>query len=217
MPEKAELDLSALNLAAPPVITSLHELAGAENACRRCPLYEHATQAVPGEGRRHTHLMLVGEQPGDKEDLAGKPFVGPAGRMLDLALAEAGIPRAAVFVTNAVKHFKHEMRGKRRLHKRPNAYEIERCKIWLELERAIVKPAAIVALGATAARSLLGRPVTITSMRGRTAQLPDGTIAFVTVHPSSLLRIEDHADKTRAFRDFVADLRPAAKVLERAA
>jgi DNA polymerase len=212
MPEKAELDLSA-----PPVITSLRELTSAENACTRCPLYEHATQAVPGEGRRHAHLMLVGEQPGDKEDLAGKPFVGPAGRILDLALAEAGIPRAEVFVTNAVKHFKHEMRGKRRLHKRPNAYEIERCKIWLELERAIVKPAAIVALGATAARSLLGRPVTITSMRGRTAQLPDGTIAFVTVHPSSLLRIEDHADKTRAFRDFVADLRPAAKVLERAA
>jgi DNA polymerase len=161
--------------------------------------------------------MLVGEQPGDKEDLAGTPFVGPAGRILDLALAEAGIPRAEVFVTNAVKHFKHEMRGKRRLHKRPNAYEIERCKIWLEVERALVKPAAIVALGATAARSLLGRPVTITKMRGGIAHLPDGTVAFVTVHPSSLLRIQDHADKERAFRNFVADLRPAAKMLVQAA
>src|SRR5215472_11438952 len=167
MREKTQLDLELS-----PTINSLPELAKAENECRRCPLYKDATQAVPGEGRKSAHVMLVGEQPGDKEDLAGKPFVGPAGRVLDRALADAGIPRSEVFVTNAVKHFKHEMRGKRRLHKRPNAYEIERCKIWLELERAIVKPAAIVALGATAARSLLGRPVTITSMRGRTAQLP---------------------------------------------
>src|SRR5205807_9925652 len=150
-----------LNLELSPKITSLQELAKAENECRRCPLYQNATQAVPGEGRRQAHLMLVGEQPGDKEDLAGKPFVGPAGRVLDQALAEAGIPREEVFVTNAVKHFKHEMRGKRRLHKRPNSYEIERCKVWLDLERAIVKPTAIVALGATAARSLLGRAVTI--------------------------------------------------------
>jgi len=115
--------------------------------------------------------MLVGEQPGDKEDLSGKPFVGPAGRVLDRALAEAGIPRTEVFVTNAVKHFKHEMRAKRRLHKRPNAYEIERCKFWLDLERALVKPAAIVALGATAARSLLGRPITISKLRGQTLHL----------------------------------------------
>ena len=121
-------------------IASLRELAKAENECTRCPLYKHATQAVPGEGRKGAHLMLVGEQPGDKEDLAGKPFVGPAGRVLDQALEAAGIPRVEVFVTNAVKHFKHEMRGKRRLHKRPNAYEIERCKIWLDLERRIVKP-----------------------------------------------------------------------------
>src|SRR5947207_4133755 len=153
-------------------ITSLRELAKAENECTRCPLYKHTTQAVPGEGRRSSHLMLVGEQPGDKEDLAGKPFVGPAGRVLDRALEDAGIPRTEVFVTNAVKHFKHEMRGKRRLHKRPNAYEIERCKIWLDVERALVKPVAIVALGATAARSLLGRPVTITKMRGEIAHLP---------------------------------------------
>jgi uracil-DNA glycosylase len=198
-------------------ITSLRELAKAENECTRCPLYKHATQAVPGEGRKGAHLMLVGEQPGDKEDLAGKPFVGPAGRVLDQALEAAGIPRAEVFVTNAVKHFKHEMRGKRRLHKRPNAYEIERCKVWLDIERRIVKPAAIVALGATAARSLFGRPVTIAKLRGRMVQLADGTAAFVTIHPSFLLRIQDDADKEREYRNFVADLRPAARLLANAA
>jgi uracil-DNA glycosylase family protein len=203
-----DLDFESL-----PAISSLGELARAEEACRRCHLYQNATQAVPGEGRRHAHLMLVGEQPGDKEDIAGKPFVGPAGRVLDEALAEAGIPRDEAFVTNAVKHFKYEMRGKRRLHKRPNAYEIERCKIWFDVERKIVRPAAIVAMGATAARSLFGRAVTIVKMRGRTLQLPDGTAAFVTIHPSWLLRIEDHADKAREYRNFVSDLRLAAKVL----
>jgi uracil-DNA glycosylase family protein len=198
-------------------IASLRELAKAENECTRCPLYKHATQAVPGEGRKGAHLMLVGEQPGDKEDLAGKPFVGPAGRVLDQALEAAGIPRTEIFVTNAVKHFKHEMRGKRRLHKRPNTYEIERCKIWLDFERKIVKPAAIVALGATAARSLFGRPITIAKLRGRMVQLPDGTPAFVTIHPSFLLRIQDDADKEREYRNFVADLRPAARLLASAA
>ena len=151
-------------------MTSLSALRAAENACRRCPLYKNATQAVPGEGPRHATLMLVGEQPGDKEDLAGQPFVGPAGRLLDRALEEAGIARERVFVTNAVKHFKYEPRGKRRLHKRPNAHEIDRCRWWLDLERAIVKPEAIVALGATAARSLFGRPMTIAKMRGQGAQ-----------------------------------------------
>lgn len=208
MPNKAQLELDIST-----AITSLRELARAENECRRCPLYRNATQAVPGEGRKGARLMLVGEQPGDKEDLSGKPFVGPAGRVLDRALEEAGIPRAEVFVTNAVKHFKHEMRGKRRLHKRPDAYEIERCKIWLDLEQAIVKPAAVVALGATAARSLFGRPVTITKVRGRTLHLPDGTAAFVTVHPSFLLRIEDEADKQREYENLVADLQPAARIL----
>ena len=159
--------------------------------------------------------MLVGEQPGDKEDLAGKPFVGPAGQVLDHALAEAEVPRTEVFVTNAVKHFKHEMRGKRRLHKRPNAYEIERCKIWLDLERAMVKPAVIVALGATAARSLFGRPVTVTKLRGRMLELPDGAAVLVTIHPSFLLRIQDAADKKREYARFVADLRLAAKILAR--
>src|SRR3954453_19286394 len=155
-------------------ISKLAALAAAEQACTRCPLYKFATQAVPGEGRLHSRLMLVGEQPGDKEDLAGKPFVGPAGRVLDEALLDAGIDRKDVFVTNAVKHFKHEMRGKRRLHKRPNAYEIERCKIWLELEREMVKPAVIVAMGATAARGVFGRAVPVMKSRGETFALDNG-------------------------------------------
>jgi uracil-DNA glycosylase len=196
-----------------PLLKTMTALRSAEAECTRCALYKFATQVVPGEGRIGARLMLVGEQPGDKEDLAGKPFIGPAGRVLDDALKRAGIARTETFVTNAVKHFKHEMRGKRRLHKRPNAYEIERCRWWLENERAIVKPAAIVALGATAARSVLGRAVTITKMRGQMLSLADGTAAFVTIHPSWLLRIEDEADKRREYDHFVADLRLAAKLI----
>jgi uracil-DNA glycosylase len=191
-------------------ITSLQQLAAAEAACTRCPLYRDATQAVPGEGPGRATFMLVGEQPGDKEDLAGKPFVGPAGRMLDQALADAGIARDEAYVTNAVKHFKHEMRGKRRLHKRPNNYEIERCKIWLDDERKLIKPAAVIALGVTAARSLTGKTLTIAKVRGEPLKLADGTKLFVTIHPSSLLRIEDEADKHAAYRAFVADLKNAA-------
>jgi uracil-DNA glycosylase len=191
-------------------IISLHQLAAVEAACTRCPLYKDATQAVPGEGPSRATFMLVGEQPGDKEDLAGKPFVGPAGRMLDQALADAGIAREKTFVTNAVKHFKHEMRGKRRLHKRPNNYEIERCKIWLDDERKLIKPAAVIALGVTAARSLTGKTLTITKVRGKSLTLADGTKLFVTIHPSALLRIEDEKDKHAAYRGFVADLKNAA-------
>jgi uracil-DNA glycosylase len=194
-------------------VRSLRALAAAETECTRCPLYRFATKVVPGEGSQNARLMLVGEQPGDKEDLAGKPFVGPAGRVLDEALAAAGISRRDTFVTNAVKHFKFEQRGKRRLHKRPNAYEIKRCKWWLDQERAIIRPAAIIALGASAARSLLGRTVTIAKMRGGVHRLADGTAALVTIHPSWLLRIEDEADKAREYRSFVADLRLAGKVL----
>jgi uracil-DNA glycosylase family protein len=201
----------------PGSLRSLRTLAALEAECTRCPLYKFATQVVPGEGSVHARLMLVGEQPGDKEDLAGRPFVGPAGRILDDALEKAGIPRGDTFVTNAVKHFKFEQRGKRRLHKRPNAYEIERCRWWFEHERAIVKPAAIVALGATAARSVIGRVVTITMMRGREHQLADGTAAFVTIHPSWLLRMDDAAEKQREFKNFVTDLRLAARVLAREA
>jgi DNA polymerase len=194
-------------------ITSLRRLADAEGACTRCPLYRDATQAVPGEGPGHATFMLVGEQPGDKEDIAGKPFVGPAGRLLDQALQDAGIARKETFVTNAVKHFKHEMRGKRRLHKKPNNYEIERCKVWLDDERKLVKPAAIIALGVTAARSLTGKTVTITKLRGKPLDLDDGTRLFVTIHPSALLRIEDENEKHAAYRAFVADLKSAAKAV----
>jgi len=198
-------------------ITSLRRLAAAEAACTRCPLYKDATQAVPGEGPSRAAFMLVGEQPGDKEDLAGKPFVGPAGRMLDQALADAGIARDETFVTNAVKHFKHEMRGKRRLHKRPNNYEIERCKVWLEHERDLVKPSTIIALGATAARSLTGKTVTIAKMRSTPVDLADGTKLVVTLHPSALPRIEDDNDKRAAYRDFVADLKAARMASGKAA
>ena len=200
-----------------PVVRSLSALRKAENECRRCPLYKNATQAVPGEGPVRARIMLVGEQPGDKEDLAGKPFVGPAGRVLDHALADAGIPRSETFVTNAVKHFKFEPRGKRRLHKKPNAYEIERCKWWLEQERAIVQPQLIVALGATAARSLTGRQVAIGKVRGEVFALADGTQLLVTIHPSALLRIQDETDKREAYTAFVKDLKAAARLVFRKA
>jgi uracil-DNA glycosylase family protein len=196
-----------------PSVRSLAALRDAEAACRRCALYQFATQVVPGEGPRRAPLMLVGEQPGDQEDMAGRPFVGPAGRILDRALEEAGISRRDFFVTNAVKHFKHEMRGKRRLHKRPNTHEIERCHWWLERERAIVRPAAIVALGATAARSVLGHAVSVLKLRGRAQPLPDGAVAVVTIHPSFLLRIREAVDKEREYRNFVRDLQGARKLV----
>ncbi len=195
-----------------PQVRTLNGLREAENACRRCPLYRDASQAVPGEGPRRARAMLVGEQPGDKEDLAGRPFVGPAGKLLDRALADAGIPRGETFVTNAVKHFKFAPRGKRRLHKKPNAYEIERCKWWLDQERAIVRPEVIVALGATAARSLLGRVVTITKLRAETLRLADGTRLVVTIHPSALLRTQDEADRRAAYAAFVKDLKVVARL-----
>jgi uracil-DNA glycosylase family protein len=200
-----------------PVVRSLSALRRAENECRRCPLYKNATQAVPGEGLVRARIMLVGEQPGDKEDLAGTPFVGPAGRVLDHALADAGIPRDETFVTNAVKHFKFEPRGKRRLHKKPNAYEIERCKWWLEQERAIVQPQLVVALGATAARSLTARQVAIGKVRGEVYALADGTQLLVTIHPSALLRIQDETDKREAYTAFVKDLKAAARLVFRKA
>jgi uracil-DNA glycosylase len=196
----------------PAPVKSLRQLAGNEENCTRCPLYRDATQAVPGEGPARAAFMLVGEQPGDKEDLAGKPFVGPAGRILDRALHDAGITRDETFVTNAVKHFKHEMRGKRRLHKRPNNYEIERCKIWLDFECDLVKPSMIVALGVTAARSLTGHTVTIGSVRGKPLELADGTQLVITVHPSALLRIKDDDERHAAYRSFVADLKSAAAI-----
>jgi uracil-DNA glycosylase len=189
---------------------SLRQLAVAVQSCTRCPLYRDATQAVPGEGPSHAALMLVGEQPGDKEDIAGRPFVGPAGRILNQALKDAGILREETFITGAVKHFKHEMRGKRRLHKRPNNYEIERCKIWLDFERALVKPSTIVALGVTAARSLTGKTLTISKVRGQPMEMGDGSLLVITVHPSALLRVKDEVERHAAYRAFVVDLRHAA-------
>jgi DNA polymerase len=196
------------------MIKTLGELKTAEAHCTRCPLYRHATQAVPGEGPERASLMLVGEQPGDSEDLRGKPFIGPAGKVLDRALEEAQIVRRDVYVTNAVKHFKHEMRGKRRLHNRPNTVELLQCKVWLDTELQIVAPRVIIALGATAARSVLGRTVTISRARTETHQLPEGRVAFVTIHPSFLLRLLEDVDKEREYRAFVADLCRARRYCE---
>jgi len=187
-------------------ISSLAALSDAISGCRRCPLYRNATHAVPGEGRANAQLMLVGEQPGNEEDLAGRPFVGPAGRVLDKALREAGLDRRTVFITNAVKHFKFERRGKRRLHKRPNAEEIRICGVWNAWERKLIKPRLTIAMGATAARSVLGRTVKIGSSRGRILSSPEGDV-LVTIHPSLILRIPDAAAKKLAFRDFVRDLK----------
>ena len=185
---------------------SLIEARAAAASCRRCPLWEKATQTVFGEGPETAKLMLVGEQPGDREDLAGAPFVGPAGAMLDRALQEARIPRAEVYVTNAVKHFKFEPRGKFRLHKTPDTPEILACRWWLETERALVQPHLTVALGASAAQALLGRRVTIGRERGRIAELPQGGALWITVHPSYLLRLPDEEAKIREYAKFVADL-----------
>jgi DNA polymerase len=202
-----------------PAITSLKALREAEAQCRRCELYKHATQVVPGEGPARARLMLVGEQPGDQEDRQGRPFVGPAGRVLAEGLDAAGIDRDEVFVTNAVKHFKFELapRGKRRLHKRPDVHEIERCRWWLDLERQIVQPAIVVPLGATALRSLAGRALTIKAIRGQALPLPDGGRMVATIHPSYVLRIEEEADKRAEFARFVADLKSCKRLLAEAA
>jgi len=204
-------------MAEPIAYRSLTALAQAEAQCTRCPLYKDATQVVPGEGSPRARVMMVGEQPGDKEDLEGRPFVGPAGRMLDRAIAEAGLDRRKIFVTNAVKHFKFEQRGKRRLHKKPNAYEIDRCRWWQEQELRIIKPELVVALGATALRSLTGRPTAIVKLRGRVVPLADGTPLIATIHPSYLLRIQDDNDKAEEYSHFVNDLRLCAKLLEKVA
>lgn len=187
-------------------IASLAEARVAVQDCRRCPLHQNATQAVFGEGPEHAEVMFVGEQPGDQEDLAGKPFVGPAGKVLDAAVAKVGIDRSRVYVTNAVKHFKFEPRGKRRIHQRPDGGEVQACKFWLKLEIGFVKPKIIVALGATAAYSLLGKAATISKLRGSPITLDDGTLLFVTNHPSYLLRIPDADVKAREQAKFEADL-----------
>ena len=180
--------------------------------CTRCPLYRCGTQTVFGEGPLDARLMFVGEQPGDQEDIAGRPFVGPAGQLFDRALGDAGIDRSAAYVTNAVKHFKFEARGKRRIHSKPNGGEIDACRWWLEQERLILRPPLIVALGATAARSVFGRVTTIGAMRGRAHPLLDGGEAWVTVHPSFLLRVRD--DREAEYARFVEDLARVRKRVE---
>ena len=200
-----------------PNIRSLKALRAAEAACTRCPLHRNATQVVPGEGPARARMMMVGEQPGDQEDRQGRPFVGPAGALLAKALDAAGIDRDEVFVTNAVKHFKFEPRGKRRLHKRPNAHEIGRCHVWFAFERKLVKPALVVALGATAVRSVSGRPTPIGRIRGKIMPLEDGGRMLATVHPSAILRAPDDTARRAMFKAFVADLKTCARALSNGA
>jgi len=195
-------------MTARPTLDSLREQA---STCRACPLWKDATQTVFGEGPPHARIMLVGEQPGDKEDLAGHPFVGPAGQMLDRALQEAGIDRAKVYVTNAVKHFKFFPRGKFRLHQKPTTPEIKACRPWYERELAAIKPELVVALGATAAQCVFGKTTPINKNRGRLIDLADGISALVTVHPSYLLRLPDEAAKASEYERFVDDLKIAAE------
>jgi uracil-DNA glycosylase family protein len=185
--------------------------------CRACHLWKDATQTVFGEGPQHAPIMLVGEQPGDKEDLAGKPFVGPAGQMLDRALEQAGIDRDKVYVTNAVKHFKFVLRGKFRLHQKPNTPEIKACRPWYERELNLIKPDLVVAMGATAAQSVLGKTTPINKNRGRLIDLDDGIKALVTVHPSYLLRLPDAEARAREYQRFVDDLGIAAELLRKSA
>ena len=190
----------------------LTRVAAEAKMCTRCPLYRNATQTVFGEGTIGARLMLVGEQPGDQEDLAGKPFVGPAGKILDRALADAGVDRAGVYVTNAVKHFKNEPRGKRRLHKKPNRSEVEVCKVWLDQEIALVRPQLVVAMGVTAASALAGKAVTLSKLRGREIAFADGQRGMVTVHPSSILRAPDESGRRQAYAGLVRDLKKASGV-----
>ena len=175
--------------------------------CTRCDLYKHATQTVFGEGPLDASIMFVGEQPGDQEDLAGRPFVGPAGQLFDAALEKAGIDRSTVYVTNAVKHFKFVQKGKKRIHNKPDAGEVEACRWWIEHERELIRPAITVALGATAARSLVGKTVTISKVRGEPLKLPDGSECWITVHPSFLLRIPEEDRKLEEKKLFLRDLK----------
>jgi DNA polymerase len=188
---------------------SLDEVAAGVGICRRCELWRNATQGVPGQGPPHAALMLVGEQPGDQEDLAGAPFVGPAGKVLDAGLQRAGAPREKIYITNAVKHFKYEPRGKRRLHMTPVSAEVQACRWWLESERRLVRPKVVVAMGATAAMAVFGKATPIGANRGKALPLADRAHGVVTFHPSYLLRLPDEAAKREAFALFVADLKLA--------
>jgi uracil-DNA glycosylase family protein len=197
--------------------SSLKTLRQEAHGCRACHLWKDATQTVFGEGPQTARIMLVGEQPGDKEDLAGKPFVGPAGQMLDHALQDAGIDRGKVYVTNAVRHFKFVARGKIRLHQKPNTSEIRACRPWYERELKSIKPDLVVAMGATAAQSVFGKITPINKNRGRLIDLDDSTRALVTVHPSYLLRLPDAEAKALEYQRFVDDLKIAAELLRKLA
>jgi uracil-DNA glycosylase len=193
---------------------TIPKLQRAAAGCQACDLYRNATQTVFGEGPRSAPVMLVGEQPGDREDIEGEPFVGPAGKLLDKSLEEAGISRRDAYVTNVVKHFKWKPRGKRRLHQKPNAEQIAACRPWLDGELRVVKPQVVVCLGATAAKALLGAQFRVTKQRGEFVEPDFAPLATATVHPSSLLRIDDDEERRQARRDFVRDLRAVAKRLE---
>ncbi len=196
-----------------PARPTLPRLREAAAACRACPLWENATQTVFGEGSATSHAVFVGEQPGDKEDLAGAPFVGPAGRILDDALAQAGIERRDVYVTNAVKHFKWQPRGKRRIHAKPTWSEMAACRPWLEAELAVVKPRVLVCLGATAAQALLGREFRVTRQRGEWVESALAEYVTATIHPSAILRQQDDESRRIEMEAFVDDLRLVASVL----
>jgi DNA polymerase len=194
---------------------SLGAVRDAAEDCQACHLYKNATQTVFGEGPSRADVLLVGEQPGDAEDLAGHPFVGPAGKLLDRALGEAGLDRRRVYVTNVVKHFKWEPRGKRRIHAKPNSAEIAACRPWLETEIALVKPRVLVCLGATAAQALLGRGFKVSQQRGTFVASPLAPRVTATVHPSSILRAPDDESRQAEMRRFVADLARVARELSR--
>jgi DNA polymerase len=196
-----------------PARKTLPALREAVQGCRGCDLYRNATQAVFGEGAAHAQVLFVGEQPGDKEDLSGKPFVGPAGQLLDRALEEAGIDRSQTYVTNAVKHFKWEARGKRRIHQKPSWSESVACRPWLEAELGVVKPRVVVCLGATAAQSLLGRDFRVTQHRGELLDSDLAEYVTATIHPSAILRQQDEQARQTEFAAFVDDLSVVARIL----
>jgi uracil-DNA glycosylase len=199
--------------AQPPDTSSLNTVREAAADCTACHLYKHATQTVFGQGPKHAPMMLVGEQPGDYEDVAGKPFVGPAGKIMDRALGDAGIDRTQLYVTNAVKHFKWEPRGKRRIHQKPNSREIAACRPWLEAELRIVRPRLIVAMGATAAQAIFGPGFRVTRERGKVLSSKLAPRVLATVHPSSLLRQPDEESREREYKHFVSDLRAALRAV----
>jgi len=211
--EREPAPTAASSAADTPAIGSIEELRDQARHCTACPLYAHATQTVFGIGNVHARVMLIGETPGDREDLEGMPFVGPAGQLLDRALAEAGINRRQCYVTNAVKHFKWEPRGKRRLHKTPAQREIDACRRWLLGEIAALQPALLICLGATAAKAIFGPSFRVTRSRGRLLRSPLGALAMATVHPSAVLRSPSSEERERNYRAFVTDLRAARSKL----